>query len=593
MGVSGGNPVADESVAAAADDRTTTVAEAPLPASGPTDSHNTAGNDGVPLAEERPKTPTNPVQIPLRSSAHETAHAHTHAHAHRTKHHRHHHNHRHQQDDSWRSFSRQQPQPKNARGGSRDGHRPDSISPSVAALLAVTSIPPPKAARRSQQHDRRLDNGGSLRGKRMTVATFIDDVQEAEQDFGLSLSRSPLDILLAAPEDFDDQKEEEEPEADEEDDDDDGGDDEASISESTTGPAFSTRTVSLESMPSLADSFATGTISSYDVPYTPNRGGGSGRKTRPTRRSLTPVSSPPGARDSDPLSSAGKDTTAFQVDVESLDFRVFQPSSPDPIAKTTEARFPLQPLKSAFKSNLTASLRALRNAARAFPTFNLTSIPPEDFLTRSLLTIDPRIPYTDERRPPPLEEEPSAALRRYLNPTSNARIDLRLTAAQTLSPALASTSLMPFSASSAFASTSTPGSPSGQTPSWRSAFTASIQMQTYKVHRAKSSSSSSLSRGAAGVPGNPPGSAQTSNAPGLLDDRPFPGPRQRELRENSDFIRIAVMEMAMRRAGKLDDRKPGRARLALPPRKATAKAYVVGTGGVPARWVAVASEDGQ
>jgi hypothetical protein len=64
-----------------------------------------------------------------------------------------------------------------------------------------------------------------------------------------------------------------------------------------------------------------------------------------------------------------------------------------------------------------------------------------------------------------------------------------------------------------------------------------------------------------------------------------PGPRQREMRENSDFIRIAVMEMAMRRRGKLDDQRPGRARWALPPRKVSTRPYEIGTDGVPARWI--------
>jgi hypothetical protein len=59
------------------------------------------------------------------------------------------------------------------------------------------------------------------------------------------------------------------------------------------------------------------------------------------------------------------------------------------------------------------------------------------------------------------------------------------------------------------------------------------------------------------------------------------------MRENSDFIRIAVMEMAMRKCGKLDDQRPGRARWALPPRKAILKPYGVNTDGVPERWVPI------
>ena len=60
--------------------------------------------------------------------------------------------------------------------------------------------------------------------------------------------------------------------------------------------------------------------------------------------------------------------------------------------------------------------------------------------------------------------------------------------------------------------------------------------------------------------------------------------RQREMRENSDFIRIAVMEMAMRKRGKLDDQRPGRAKWALPARRTSAAPYEIGANGVPARW---------
>ena len=70
-------------------------------------------------------------------------------------------------------------------------------------------------------------------------------------------------------------------------------------------------------------------------------------------------------------------------------------------------------------------------------------------------------------------------------------------------------------------------------------------------------------------------------------------PRQREMRENSDFIRIAVMEMAMRKRGKLDDQRPGRAQWALPPRRVSSKPYEVRSDGVPARWVAVTHENGR
>ncbi|CAK7216617.1 hypothetical protein SBRCBS47491_002888 [Sporothrix bragantina] len=576
--------------AAVADVRRLIKADAPLMPFTPTKSMGAAQTQTATafLPDERPTTPTSPVQIPVKAARHETAHPHAHAHAHahhaHTTKHRHHQHQPQKNQDAWRGFRQGQAPPSWGTGPRRPSHNvhnPESISPSVAALLAVTTIPRSRSTR-SLRQTRNFGSGEKLSEKRMTVKSIIDRAQEVEQEFSFSLSKSPLDVLLTAPEDLED-------------------DDDVSISDSTLEPGLSTRTVSLESMPSLADSFATGTISSYDSPRTPNRGHGSVRKARPTRRSMTPVSSPPGEREGDPLSATslnGSDSEADD-DVDNLDFRVFQSTSPDPLAKTTEARFPLQPLRSAFKSNLTASLRALRNAARSFSNLNLTSIPPEDFLTRSILTIDPRIPYTDERRPPPLEEEPSPALRRYLNPSTGPHIDPRHPAAQVLSPALASASLSPVSlptasaVSSGLASTSSfapnngasPTSP-GSSPPTPSPFTASIQMQTYRVHRTKGMSSrSSNASGQGSSNGGASSQASGRHTPLLESDRPPPGPRQRELRENSDFIRIAVMEMAMRRAGKLDDRKPGRARLALPPRKMAGKPYVVGTDGVPARWV--------
>ena len=58
------------------------------------------------------------------------------------------------------------------------------------------------------------------------------------------------------------------------------------------------------------------------------------------------------------------------------------------------------------------------------------------------------------------------------------------------------------------------------------------------------------------------------------------GVRQREPRENSDFLRVVVMEMNMKRSGKLEY---GKAKLWLPPRKVGADEEP--SGKVPKRWV--------
>ncbi|KAF2486331.1 hypothetical protein BDY17DRAFT_291278 [Neohortaea acidophila] len=66
------------------------------------------------------------------------------------------------------------------------------------------------------------------------------------------------------------------------------------------------------------------------------------------------------------------------------------------------------------------------------------------------------------------------------------------------------------------------------------------------------------------------------------------GVRQRELRENSDFLRVVVLEMNMKREGKLE---MGKARIWLPPRRdgiAVGEAERRGKS-VPSRWVGVSA----
>ncbi|KHN97598.1 uncharacterized protein MAM_04613 [Metarhizium album ARSEF 1941] len=428
---------------------------------------------GATTGLSRPTTPTSPVQIPKRS--HRDARHHVKL---ETSHRRRH---------------------------PRNGHTRESMSPSVAALLAVTDIPRPPRRRRGADSP-------------LTVDEIVDDQHVSEKELSLSLSRGPMDLLLSPPED--------------------SMDDDLSATESNMGSLLA-RTTSADSVPSLVgESLATDTWSSVDSPKSigiPAR-----RKHSPVRRSLEPIRSP-----SDDGAEEHPLAVADDLGLQDLEMPVVELSGEG----STSILQPFKPLRSAFKSNLTASLRALRSAAKSFSTINFPSVPPDDFLTRSILTIDPNVPYMDERRPPVTEEMPSAELRRYLNPTTSARID-------------------------------PPPKTSAGT------FSASIQMQTYKVQR---SQSAPPSQRAPYSNGNTSRSASTPNQhhPGRPAQQALavPGMRQREMRENPDFIRIAVMEMAMRRRGKLDDQKPGRARWALPPRKTSMKPYEVGSNGVPARWV--------
>jgi hypothetical protein len=173
-------------------------------------------------------------------------------------------------------------------------------------------------------------------------------------------------------------------------------------------------------------------------------------------------------------------------------------------------------------SNLTASLRVLKSAARSFTSLTAVATAlqqPEDYLTRSILSITPQ--YTDERRPALRDEEPTPALRRYLNPWSSVH---------------------------------------DETPC-----TGAVQMQTYNI----------TGRSKSGRAGRTEKLDEESCACG-------PNVRQREVRENADFLRVIVLEMNMRREGKLSDTAQGKARYMLPPRQASK----LRTVGDPSRWEA-------
>jgi hypothetical protein len=197
------------------------------------------------------------------------------------------------------------------------------------------------------------------------------------------------------------------------------------------------------------------------------------------------------------------------------------------------------------KSNLTASLQALKDAAKSFSNFTAPSVPPEDLLTRSLLSPS----FTSEMRPKHLEELPSPALRRYLNPQS-----------APISPTELSMQLHDALTIDADADTHAP----------------MIQMQTYD-RRGRSS----RSRRKAAEPLSESDRAHSAT----------PTVRQREPRENSDFLRVIVLEMNMRRVGKLDTKAIGKARIWLPPRKTgSGKSPALhSTSGVPQRWLGTAA----
>ena len=207
---------------------------------------------------------------------------------------------------------------------------------------------------------------------------------------------------------------------------------------------------------------------------------------------------------------------------------------------------------SKFKSNLTASLRAISSAAKSFSNLAAPAVRQDEYLTRSLLSISSQL--TDERRPILTNHFPDPALRRYLNPTPS-----RMSAAEFYAcrseTRHAEESLRPLK--------------------------ASVQLQPYSRRPSASEVATS------------PPIFMASPAVSSLDEPRVTttiAPRQREPRENSDFLRVIVLEMNMRRNGRLKDAEPGRARLWLPARQSCdviSKKEEEGNGQVPRRWVGI------
>ena len=376
-----------------------------------------------------------------------------------------------------------------------DGPPFDGMSPSTAALYAINA--------RSAISPKDLTTQCVI-GPKMTFDTVIYDADMPEKLFSMALEKGPLDLLLSPAEDLP----------------------VGLLAIRDEGPDSNLfdRSLSTESMPSLDDA---STLSDDSLP-TPR-----GRRPTALRRSQSrPSINVTDTSDNHPLSTS-------DIDIDELDFSVFDPARRKASSKMLQPPVGTSQRKSAFKANLTASLRALKTAARSLSSLTSPMLMPDDFLTRSIVTIDPQVPFTDERRPQLEDDHPPAALRRYLNPTANG-LDLSSTFARKIETTNC---------------------------------TASIQMKTYNVYRGihltdqRANSTSSQDPEQAVI--------EASN----------PVARQRDMRENGDFIRIAVMEMAMRRHGKLDSQRPGRAKWALPPRKPPMRPYEIGADGVPARWI--------
>ncbi|KAI9774758.1 MAG: hypothetical protein M1839_001625 [Geoglossum umbratile] len=398
---------------------------------------------------------------------------------------------------------------------SPDVHRPGGVPPAVAALLAVTSIPLPK-------------NGNMTRHRRnVAEKQSASKLQSQSQPQGRGrpprnappVTKSPMEILLSPPDELDEM-------------------DFDGTAYSAAEAVLCVRTKSTDSVPSLETD--TESSASWGSPPTPRH---SARRASGDRREKQ-MSSPP-AEDcvlDHPLLNPYYDIEAIKLDAENT-------VGPVSLADASDNAPRFERRKISLKSNLTASLRVLKSAARSFSNFSAPFIQPDDFLTRSILSITPL--YTDEKRPLPLQDAPTPALRRYLNPMSSASADMY--------------------------------SHGGASKGSLDRCTASIQLQTYRVSRpSKRASSSPIVSRRSGQRGDDDPFAQPAST--------GPIPRQREVRENSDFLRVIVLEMNMRREGKLSDKAQGKAKFVLPPRQPCNR-YVLEDGVVPLRWTPTLYED--
>lgn len=342
-------------------------------------------------------------------------------------------------------------------------------STAVAALLASTVIPAPRKSRRSKRDAYSLPMTPPAKG------ACIDPI-EGEDD-GSSLSEyqmpvSPLELLLRPPDDEIYES--------------------TAMSRSTSDGVLSTRSTSTESVPSLDTDSESDSSSTFGSPPTsPRRRSGGDLRTRIKTR-----------------------TPRTCVDHPLLE------KSPEPVVFLPEDSLKRGALRLNLVSNLTASLRVLKSAARSFSilTASAAVIQQPDYLTRSILSISPQ--YTDEKRPTLSEDEATPALRRYLNPWTASYDDAPCTGA--------------------------------------------VQMQTYKI-------SGRLKSGRSGARCTPRPEEEVAVVEPTV---------QRGVRENPDFLRVIVLEMNMRREGKLSDTAQGKARYMLPPRQ-SCKLRVIGD---PGRW---------
>lgn len=277
------------------------------------------------------------------------------------------------------------------------------------------------------------------------------------------------------------------------------------------------RSVSDESMPPLdIDSQSTASSDTMSTPPASIRGS-TPQKGRPSLRSspksVDALSGHPLENPTSPIREEQNNSTPFKSSAV--------PSSDVGGLKISQAsRRSAKPLSTApsssLKSNLTASLDRLRDFSQTFSNFVAPSLPPEDHLSRSLLDNSP--PYRPEMRPRPLSNPPTPELRRYLNPHAFQPYDFHLHTTHFENIDLEA------AAAHAADDPRVPFAPSDITV---------IPLEQVRSPK---------------TPSKTTGTARESR----LDTEARRQRQRREVRENPEFLRICVLELQMKRAGKTE-----------------------------------------
>lgn len=393
-------------------------------------------------------------------------------------------------------------------------HRADALSPSVAALLAMTTIP-----RRSRQTQRRSSS------KRQVSIDELVNEWKSDDSLVKSYESSPLSILL---ESADEQEEARS----------------SSLQSELYHRSSYERSESSDSVPSLGED--ANSMFSMGSPATPT-------SMRSRKSSMV-------TRKESPRTPCIRESC------------VDHPLIPLPHGEDNELEFTTShdlamgnKSKSSFKSNLTTSLQALKLAAlssftpRKSSSFSLrgrrSASKAERAIVASQLSDEVLwshpflFPTFSHEVRPEYKGTPTSAQRRYLNPIPLSFEEQEAPFQQALH--------------APYLKERYPGTENGPT----------IQMQTYSKGSRGSKSKVSSSK----TDAEADGSVANAGASAAM--------RQREPRENSDFLRVVVLEMNMRREGKLE---MGRAKIWLPPRQSVESDVAV-QGKVPRRWIGVSA----